>query len=232
MSHESFVHVISFLKRTVAAQLHLLGCFAALVGLLTLQQCVRLKGGEDVHHYACLIFGLTGIFVFGVSAVFHFMSDGFGISEKLERQMEDLDHISIFLFIAGTYTPFFLNAISTPLNFILLGVIWTVAAIGITYTVFRPRLPAWARHRFVNTGIFVLMGWIFLAYLKEAFAHMTTRELSFLIAGGLAYSTGAVIYAVKKPNFFAGVFGYHELWHVMVLMGFGFHYFMILDFYI
>jgi len=230
LSHEFVEHYTSFLRRTIAAQLHLLGCFAALVGLLILQQCVLHKA-HGFHIYACLIFGMTSIFVFGVSTIYHFMSDGFGISEKLEQRMEDLDHVSIFLFIAGTYTPFFFNAISEPLNQSLLWLIWSVAAAGIAYTLLRPKLPSWARHRFVNTGIFVLMGWIFLVYLGEAVAHMSAASFFNLIAGGVAYSVGAVIYATKRPNLFSGVFGFHELWHLMVLMGFGFHYFMVLDFY-
>ncbi len=145
--------------------------------------------------------------------------------------MDDLDHVAIFLFIAGTYTPFVINAISEPLNHILLGLIWTIAMGGIIYTRLRPTLPGWARHRFVNTGIFVLMGWIGIAYSHEALGHMNAREVFFLVSGGVTYTVGAVIYALKRPNLFHGVFGFHELWHLMVLIGFGFHYFMILDFY-
>jgi hemolysin III len=159
------------------------------------------------------------------------MGDGFQISKKLERRMEDFDHFAIFLFIAGTYTPFILNVIDPPWNSILLTVIWTVGAAGIVYTHLRPKLPKWAQHRMVYTGIFVLMGWTLVIRLGEALNHLSASGAFLLVAGGLSYTIGAVIYALKRPNLIPGVFGFHELWHVMVLAGYGFHYFLILNFY-
>jgi hemolysin III len=145
--------------------------------------------------------------------------------------MDDLDHFAIYLFIAGTYTPFILNAISPPWNRALLYLVWSVAIGGIVYTHFRPKLPPWLRHRYVNTAIFVLMGWLLVVRLGEALSNISERQTAFLFAGAASYTLGAVIYALKRPNPYVGVFGYHEIWHVMVLLGFGFHYFMILDFY-
>jgi hemolysin III len=220
----------TFLKRTVSAQLHLLGLLAAIAGLAILMHYASQRG--DIEHiWACLTFSLTSIFVFAMSTGYHFVSDGYIISKKLQKQLEDLDHFAIFLFIAGTYTPFILNVIKPPWQMILLTTIWTVGILGIIYTHYRPRLPAWARHRLVYTGIFLLMGWTLVIRLGEALSQLSPMATTLLVAGGLSYSVGALIYAFKWPNFFKGSFGFHELWHVMVLLGFSFHYLLILSFY-
>jgi hemolysin III len=220
----------SFLKRTVSAQLHLAGLVAAILGLAVLLHYVGLKGEPD-HYYACLAFGLTSILVFAVSTFYHFLSDGYVISPKLYHLLEDLDHFSIFLFIAGTYTPFILNVIRPPWQTPLLILIWTMGFVGIVYTHYRPRLPMFARHRIVYTTIFLIMGWTLLIRIGEAIENLSFVGLCLLVGGGLSYSIGAVFYALKRPNLIKDLFGFHELWHVMVLGGFGLHYFLILSFY-
>jgi len=219
-----------FLRRTVSAQLHLLGTLAAIIGLALLLRNVGAKG-DSRHFWACLVFGVTGILVFATSTTYHFMTDGFDLSPQLDQRLEDLDHFAIFLFIAGTYTPFILNVINPPWRQILLCLIWVVGLLGVVYTHFRPRLPAWAQHRYVYTGIFVLMGWTLMIRIGEALEHLSSAGVYLAVAGGLSYTVGAVIYAVKWPNPIKGLFGFHEVWHVMVLLGFGFHYAMILNFY-
>ena len=219
-----------FLKRTVSAQLHLLGCILATAGLFILLHFANTNPDRS-HFWACFAFGVTSILVFGASTVYHFVVDGFKISEKLSLWLEDLDHFAIFLFIAGTYSPVLLNVILPPWNTILLFFIWSVAVTGVVYTHFKPKLPRWAQHRAFYTSIFVLMGWTLIVRLQEAIAHLSAHGLFLLVAGGLSYTFGAVIYALKRPNFFKGLFGFHEIWHVMVMIGFGFHYFLILSFY-
>lgn len=220
----------AFLGRTVSAQLHLLGLIAAIVGLVVLLNHVG-ERDDPSHFWACLAFGLTGIMVFATSTFYHFLSDGCVISPRFSQQLEDLDHFSIFLFIAGTYTPFLLNAINPPWRAILLTAIWSIGSVGIVYTYFRPRLPRWAQHRFLYTGIFVLMGWTLIIRLGEAYDHLNAVGVALLVGGGLSYSIGAIFYALKRPNFIKDIFGFHELWHVMVLAGFIQHYFLILNFY-
>jgi hemolysin III len=219
-----------FLMRTVAAQSHLVASVFALVGLVILVQ-LSYHLRDSKHFWACLVFGLTSLMVFVASTVFHFLSDGFIISPQLNKRLEDLDHFAIYLFIAGSYTAFVVNAVQPPWNRVLLIVIWSVAFTGIFYTYFKPRLPIWAQHRFVYTGIFVLMGWALLFRIGEVFSYLNLTSLLLLFAGGLSYTFGAIIYALKRPNFIAGVFGFHELWHLMVMLGFAFHYLLILGFY-
>jgi hemolysin III len=219
-----------FFKRTVAAQLHLVGMIAAVVGLVVLLS-FSAHATTGPGFWACLVFGLTSILIFAVSTTYHFMNDGFGISKKLELRFENWDHVAIFLFIAGTYTPFLAKTHPAPWNRTLSWMIWAVAAAGIAYVYLRPRLPSLAQHRYAFTGVFLLMGWLLLFRIREAFANLSHEQIVLCLAGAASYTSGAIVYAVKRPNPFPKIFGYHEVWHLAVLMGFGFHYFMILSFF-
>jgi hemolysin III len=219
------------MKGTISAQLHFIGFLGAIAGtIILLNQVYRVAIPE--HFWACVVYSLTGMMVFGASTLYHFLSDGFELSQKLYRTLKNLDHFSVYLFIAGTYTPFVINAVAPPWRQIILIMVWTVAVVGILYTAAKPRLPKWAQHRIIYTSIFVLMGWALMIRIQEIFGFLDSTKAFFLVAGGLSYTFGAVIYASKRPRLFHGVFGFHELWHIMVMLGFAFHYFLILDFYI
>jgi hemolysin III len=220
---------LSFLKRTIAAQIHLLACFGAIVGLWFLLSTTTFHSTSDL--VSCVIFGATGIFLFAMSTTAHFLSDGYRISPWLNSFLETIDHAAIYLFIAGTYTPFLLNVVRPPWQNILLIAIWTIAVLGIVYSVCREQLPRWAQHRFVYTGLFVAMGWVLIVRVGEVFERLDRLGAFLLVAGGISYTIGAVGYATKRPKLFDGVFGFHEIWHTMVALGFTFHYFMIFNFY-
>lgn len=208
----------------------MVGCFAACAGMIVLIRLSLLKH-DPKHFWACLMFGITGMLVFGISSFYHFLRDGFSISPRLELILEDLDHFAIYLFIAGTYTPFAINALDPPWSTILLTLIWVSGIVGILFTALKPRLPLWMQHRSVYTAIFVAMGCAFVIRFGEIFRHLNAYSLSLLLAGGASYVLGAMVYASKWPKLVVGIFGFHELWHVMVMIGFAFHYFLILGFY-
>jgi hemolysin III len=220
-----------FFKKTISAQLHLLGTFMAVLGLIVLLYFSE-KTSSPVHVIGCIVFGVTGILVFSSSTLYHFCSDGFIISEELEKWLNYFDHFSIYLFIAGTYTPFLINAVKEPWKYILLISIWVIALLGILYTYFKPRLPQWAQHRLIYTSIFLLMGWTLAVRWDEVYSSLSALNFNFLVAGGLSYSVGAVIYAFEWPNLHKEIFGAHEIWHILVMCGYVFHYFLILGYYI
>jgi hemolysin III len=219
----------AYLKRTIAAQIHLLGFALAAAGAWVLVSAAARAGRVD--RWACLAYGAASMLVFGVSAVYHFLHDGHAMAESLADAFETLDHCAIYLFIAATYTPFLLNAVAAPRRGALLAAVWASAAAGILYTVLRGRLPAWARRRRVYTALFVLMGWILVLRLGDILRGLDARGLLLLGAGALSYTVGAVVYATRRPRLVPGVFGSHELWHLLVLLGYAFHYFLILGFY-
>lgn len=217
-------------KRTIAAQSHFLGCVAAIIGMIILLNYSSLRPTPN-HFWACLVYGLTSVLVFATSAIYHLLHDGFRISPALANRLENLDHFAIYLFIAGTYTAMLMNAVANPWANILLAAIWIIAVLGVLYTHHKPRLPRWAQHRFVYTSLFLAMGWLIVFRIQEVVHNLSTTALVFLVLGAASYSIGAVIYATKRPRLFENVFGFHELWHVMVLLGYGFHYFAILSCY-
>lgn len=219
----------NFLKRTISAQLHVFGCFMVLLGGAYLLPLAREAGPG--HFWACLSFVVSGFLVFFSSSLVHFLSDGFDPDPQTALIFENLDHFCIYLFIAGTYTPFVISAISAPWQFPLLVTIWFVAFVGILYTLFKPALPAFLQSRAVYTGLFVLMGWTLIIRINEVLFDLSWGRLALLVLGGLAYSVGAMVYVTKKPRLLEGFFGYHELWHVMVLAGAIFHYLLIFSFY-
>ena len=219
-----------FFRETLSAQIHSIGSLAALLGMIPLVAHASRTGHvRDV--IAVLIFGISGVLVFSVSTLFHFMHDGFAISKQLEDQFENLDHVSIYIFIAGTYTPFLINTVAEPWCTRLLIAVWLIVLFGVSYTLLRSRLPAWMQSRALYTGLFVSMGWVALVRLPEVLHNLTSQQLLFLFGGATAYTTGAVVYATKRPSLFPSVFGFHELWHLFVLVGFAFHYALIYSFY-
>lgn len=219
-----------FFKRTISAQLHLIGFLAGVVGLYVLAGAA-MSHPDNRHLWACLAFGLTSLGVFGASTLYHFLADGYQISDRFDSWLHDLDHFAIYLFIAGTYTPFILNVIAPPWDTYLMAAIWLIAVIGILYTYFHPRLPLLLQHRYVSTSIYVLMGWTLLVRAPETFAKTSGTSAALLVGGGVAYTLGAVVYAIKRPNPIPGWFGFHEIWHLAVMLGFACHYFLILGFY-
>lgn len=218
-----------FFKRTVAAQMHLVTFFVALIGLSILLPLASTKG--QLHYWGTLVFGVSSMMVFGISAVYHFMIDGLKLCPAFTEMMEKLDQYAIYIFIAGTYTPFLLNALQSPWREILMISIWVIALVGIFYTAFRHKLPLWAQSRVVYTSVFLLMGWTMVVRIGEIITNLSSLGLWLLVGGALAYSIGAVVYITRKPKLFEGLFGFHELWHGFVTIGFLFHYFMIMNFY-
>jgi hemolysin III len=219
----------SFLRRTVAAQIHVVALVFVWVGMAVLLPRARTAGAE--HFWACLVFLVAGSLLFLTSSVYHFLHDGYAISSGLELFLEDLDHYCIYLFIAGTYTPFLFNAVENPWRTYLLVAIWTMAVLGIVYTKLKPFLFPVFRSRVVYTGLFVMMGWLLVVRIGEIYTRLSPHQLSLLMGGVLAYSVGAFFYLTKRPVLAAGIFGYHELWHLMVLLGASLHFFFIHSFY-
>lgn len=219
-----------FFKVTIAAQIHLVAFLGAIAFFIVFWLSPSIQG---LHFVACAAFAILGAFVMGTSAFYHFVSDGMEISKKLERRLEDLDHIAIYLFIAGTYTPFLLNAVNSAWKYPLLIAIWCQALFGILYTKLKPKLPSWikGKTRLLDTALFLLMGWTLLVRAEEVGNNLSSSSLWLLGSGASAYTIGAMMYAFKKPNFVPGIFGHHELWHIAVLAGFALHFAMILSFY-
>ena len=123
-----------------------------------------------------------------------------------------LDHLSIYFLIAGTYTPFCLVPLNGPWGWSIFGVIWGLAVLGITLQAFY--INVW---RWLTTAIYVLMGWVIVVASKPLLHELPLQAFGVLLAGGILYTIGGVFYTLRKPNL-SKYFGYHELWHALVLI--------------
>lgn len=218
-----------FFKRTLAAQIHAVALLLICIGMASLLPKAAAAG--PLHFWMCFIFLVSGALLFFTSCVYHFLHDGYRISLRLELFLEDLDHYCIYLFIAGTYSPILINAVQDPWQTNLLVAVWVIALLGMLYTRLKPQLFQVLQSRAVYTGLFLLMGWLFILRADEIYARLTPNQASLLAGGVAAYSVGVTCYVTRRPVLFSGVFGYHELWHLFVLLGAMLHYSCIHSFY-
>jgi hemolysin III len=157
-----------------------------------------------------LVYGLSMIELYAVSAVYHL-----GAWQGRRRQIvRALDHANIFILIAGTYTPICVNVLSGWLRPTVLVLIWALAAVGVTLSVLAVAMPRWA-----TTGLYLVMGWVAIIPAPSLVRDLPASAVALLVGGGLLYSAGAVIYALKRPDPLPRFFGFHEVFHLFVIAG-------------
>jgi hemolysin III len=145
--------------------------------------------------------------------------------DSIILNLRKLDHSAIYLLIAGTYTPICVYFFNGFWQYGMLILIWSLAIIGIVVKLFVINAPRW-----INAGVYLIMGWLAIMGIQEILRTMPTAAIIWLVLGGLFYSVGAIIYITKFLDFFPGKFGFHEVWHIFVILGALSHYFVILKF--
>ena len=162
------------------------------------------------------VFALCALVLFTVSATMH----RGGWSPRTELVLTRLDHASIFLLIAGTYTPFSLLMLQGSDRVVLLSVAWSGAALGIAFRMLRPQAPRW-----VYTPIYIALGWVAVFFAPD-FAHYTgaAAAVILLALGGLLYTLGGIVYGLRRPNPLPRWFGFHEVFHAFTVVAFAAHY--------
>jgi hemolysin III len=195
---------------------HLGGALTALIGLVTL---IVNSWTSLTKLFSVVIYGLSLISMFLSSAIYHMAK----VSPARLRILRKLDHSAIFLLIAGTYTPFCVIAFTGFFHWGLLALIWIIALAGILVKVFWIGAPRW-----MNAVIYVLMGWLCIIAVPQMGSVLPQGAITWLVIGGLTYTFGALIYATKLFNFVPGKFGFHEVWHIFVLLGALAHFFSVM----
>jgi hemolysin III len=191
--------------------IHGIGIVLAIAGLAVLTAFASLRGNV-FHVVGCSVFGTTLILLYTASTLYHSIP-----SAGSKAVLQALDHSAIFLLIAGTYTPFSLVNLRGPWGWSLLGVIWTLAILGIAVRVTRGR-----RSTSMAVGFYIAMGWTVLAAIKPLVAHVAPGGVLLLVLGGLSYTGGAAFYLWRRLPY------HHAIWHAFVLLGSIFHFFAIL----
>ena len=153
--------------------------------------------------------------VFGVSAAYHRLA----ITERAQHIMRKADHATVFLKIAGTYTPICLIALPRNWGIPMLTVVWSIAALGVLVKVLAPsRYLRWSH------PLYLAIGWVAIIALPTMIRHLTSLELGLIVAGGVIYSVGAILFWLRRPDPAPSIFGYHEIWHVMTVVASAFHF--------
>jgi hemolysin III len=166
---------------------------------------------EDIPRLlSMLIFGLSMIELYTVSAVYHIIN--WSIAKR--RVWRAIDHANIFVLIAGTYTPLCFNILTGLVRETILIVIWLLALTGISLSIFKLKFS-----RRIITALYISVGWVAVLALPAFLAVLPWIAVATLISGGVLYTIGAVIYARKKPDPFPKVWGYHEIFHLFVIAG-------------
>ena len=205
------------LREPVNSLTHWVGAILAVIGLIAL---LVVGWSTPAKLISLVVYGVSLIFLFSASATYHMVQ----VKDKALEIFRKIDHAAIYVLIAGTYTPFCVSALTGYWKWGMLMVIWSLAVIGIVVKVFYIRAPRW-----LNAGIYIVMGWLVLAVIGQIVANLSPWVLTWLIVGGVTYTLGAVVYMAKLFNFKPGVFGFHEVWHIFVLLAALFHYIAVLS---
>ena len=195
-------------KDIVSALLHILGLGLAIAGTVVL--IVKGAGYTPWHVVSYSIFGATLIALYAASSTYH----TFFISEKVHATLRRIDHIMIFMLIAGTYTPICLVTLRGPWGWVLFGIVWACALAGLFFKIFWMDAPRW-----LYTVFYIAMGWAALIAIWPLTQLLNPAALGWLLGGGIVYTVGGVFYALKFPRIQTKYFGFHELFHIFILLG-------------
>jgi len=198
--------MIDKLREPVNGLTHFFAAIVAAIGLIVL---IVIGWNSLIKEVSLSIYGITLILLFAASATYHMVKTGPKILEKLRK----LDHSAIYLLIAGTYTPICAIMFTGFWKWGLLTIIWSLAVIGIVVKIFVIKAPRW-----VTAGVYLVMGWLSFTAIGEMLRALPAGALTWLIIGGVTYTVGAMVYITKKLDFFPGKFGFHEVWHVFVIL--------------
>lgn len=204
-------HIYTKKEELVNAITHGIGALLSITALVFLI-IFSVKNGTALHVTSFTIYGITMVLLYVSSTLVHSFPEG-----KAKDIFEIFDHAAIYLFIAGTYTPFMLVVINGPLGWTLLSIVWAIAICGVVFKSFFVK-----RFMFISTILYIVMGWLIVLALKPLVATLPTEGIVLLVAGGLLYTIGAIFYVWR------GFLFHHAVWHLFVLAGSAAHFFAIL----
>ena len=207
-----------YLREPVNGLIHLAGGLLASGGLIVLLATATSTGRMD-QLVAFGIFGFSLIALYTASALYHLLP----LSPLGVARLRRVDHMSIFVLIAGTYTPFCLLALDGGWRVGLLALVWGLALCGVLLKLLWMDTPRW-----LSVALYLGMGWVAVVAAPALLRAVPVGGIAWVLAGGLVYSAGALVYGFKRPNPIPGTFGFHELWHIFVVAGSACHFWAVL----
>jgi hemolysin III len=182
------------------------------VAALSILTVLAAQSGDGVKLAGAIVFGISLIVMYGISTLYHAVT-----VPAFKRILRQLDHSAIYLLIAGTYTPVALIGVQGTFGWVIFAIEWSVAAVGIYL-----KAAYYGRYENLSLLFYALMGWLIVIAAGPMFAHTDTLTLSLLLAGGLTYTLGIVFYVWDSLHL------NHAIWHLFVLGGSVFHFFVVL----
>lgn len=203
------------MKEPVNTWTHFIPFLAGIVGLVFLIL-------ESKHNPSKLvtmtIFGASIILLYGASSLYHWVQT----TPEKELILRKIDHMAIFILIAGTYTPVLYYGLEGVWKWAMLIAVWSLSLIGIAMKIWFMNLP-----RSISTVFYLALGWIAVVPFAKLVQTLPVEAIILMISGGVAYTIGGIIYATKRLNFIPDKIGFHEIFHVFVTLGTLLHFFMI-----
>jgi hemolysin III len=204
-------------RELISAFSHIIFCIVAIfLTVIAIKKGIMLQSTKHIISYT--VYGICMILLYLTSGAYHLSQKGSSLKFKLKK----LDHIMIFFMIAGTYTPFSLLILNGFWRWSILIIVWILALLGLFFKLYYIHAS-----RSLYTTIYLLMGWIIIFAIYPLYKNLSIYGLIWLVIGGLFYTVGAMIYAIKKPDPIPNIFGFHEIWHIFVILGTTSHYIAI-----
>jgi hemolysin III len=207
----------SWIREPFSGLSHSVGAMLSVAGLVVLLIAAHGRPWQTV---SFAIYGVTMIVLYVSSALYHSLH----VRPRVLERLQKMDHITIFVLIAGSYTPICLVTLRGGWGWSLLGVEYALAALGITIVSCWRKPPDWIR-----VVIYICMGWLAIIAIGPLRAALPAAGLRWLLAGGIAYSVGCVVYGAQRPRLWPGRFDSHDLWHLFVLGGSACHFILMLS---
>ncbi len=213
----------NYLREPVNGFTHMAGAILSFVGLLAMVIKTTLYNPSPTAISSVIVFGISLILLYSASATYHLVVSSDNVISFLRR----LDHAMIFILIAGSYTPFCLIALNGPTGWILFTVIMTTAVIGVCFKLIWFNCPRW-----ISTVIYVAMGWVSIFLISPLHKALSSQGVMLLVLGGIFYTIGAIIYATKPKFLNFKYLGFHEIFHIFIMLGSLTHFFCVFNYVI
>ncbi|MGL5346909.1 MAG: PAQR family membrane homeostasis protein TrhA [Peptostreptococcaceae bacterium] len=205
----------TYIREPINGFTHLGGAILSFIGLLALIVKTTISSSSIIDVTAVIIFGISMILLYAASATYHLVV----ASEKVIVFLRKLDHAMIFILIAGSYTPFCLISLKSDKGWILFVTVTTIAICGVIFKMIWFNCPRW-----ISTIIYIGMGWISVFIINPLYNSIPVGGIILLILGGVFYTIGGIIYGIKPKKLNFKCFGFHEIFHIFILLGSLFHF--------
>lgn len=199
-----------YLREPINSLTHWIGAILSLFALIAMLTKGLLNNASTVSIVSIVIFGISLISLYSVSATYH----GVITSEKIIFRLRKLDHSMIFILIAGSYAPFCLIALGGSKGIVFFTTIASIAVAGILFRMLWFNCPRW-----LQTSLYIGLGWAAVFMIKPLSQVLNPASLYLLVLGGILYTVGGVIYALKPKRLKFGKFGFHEIFHIFIILG-------------